>query len=532
MKRLHHIRWYKTIGGKLIIHIALAVFFVNGYQGYLSLDLQQTHLDHTLRSTALKLSDTIRQSIRSEMMEDRKDRAYRIMKTIGQQEGIEKVRIYDKEGRIVFSTEESEKDTMVDKKTEACLGCHGAAGPRREMVASDRTRIFRSPAGHRVLGMINPIYNEKDCSLAGCHFHPEEQRVLGVIDITLSLADVDQDLAAARNRMLLLNLLSVALFSTAVVIILNRFVNRPVKDLFLGTVIVANGELRHTIPVHYDDELGHLATSFNQMTEKLAGANEKVVEYMDALEKRYEEKAKALEETQAKLLQGEKLSALGKIVATVAHEINNPLTGVFTYIKLLQRKLKESDGEYATTAAFEKHLATMGREVERTTSIVLNLLEFSRPKEPTKKRADVNELIEESLALIRGKLDANGVEVETSLEPVPKLNVDPSQVKNVLINLFVNAGEAMENGGTLRVESRFSGEDGTVRIDVIDTGVGIDPASIKEIFDPFFTTKGKGTGLGLSVASGIVQRHNGWIEIDSTPGKGTRMTVILPMDAE
>ncbi|HEY3491034.1 MAG TPA: ATP-binding protein [Candidatus Deferrimicrobiaceae bacterium] len=530
MKRLHHIRWYQTIGGKLFIHIALAVCVINGYQAYISLRFQQIHFDQTIRSTALKLSDTIRQSIRTEMMENRKEQAYRIMKTIGEQEGIERVRIYDREGRIVFSTNAAEKGAMADKRTEACLGCHSGGGPRREMVARERTRIFKSTDGHRVLGMINPIYNEKDCSLADCHVHPPTQRVLGVIDITQSLSDVDRSLAVARRQIVLLNAAFIAMIAIIVVVVLNRFLNRPIKDLFLGTIIVANGELRHVIPVHSNDELGFLARSFNQMTEKLSGANDKVIEYMDQLEQRYSEKADELEATQAKLLQGEKLTALGKIVATVAHEINNPLTGVYTYIKLLQRKLKEHGPGNGLMGDCEKYLGTMGREVERTTGIVLNLLEFSRPKDPTKKPTDANELIEESLALIQGKLEANSVSVHKDIEPIPRISADPSQIKNVLINLMVNAVEAMDNGGTLTIACRFRGDDATIRIDIADTGSGIKPESIQEIFDPFFTTKGKGTGLGLSVANGIIQKHNGSIGIDSTVGVGTRMTVILPIE--
>lgn len=531
MKRLHHIRWYRTIGGKLFIHIALVVCLVNGYQSYLSLKLQQHNFDQTLRKAAIRLSDTIRQSVRSEMKENRKERAYQVMRLIGEQEGIERVRIYDETGLIVFSTDNTEMGTMADKQAEACLGCHTESGPLKEIIPTERTRIFDSPQGHRVLGMINPIYNEKDCFTADCHIHPPSQRVLGVIDVTMSLADVDADIIGARRQMMILNIAFILVIAAIVVVILNRFLSRPVKDIFLGTVIVANGELRHTIPVHADDEIGFLAQSFNQMTEKLANANEKVIDYMDTLEKRYAEKTRALEETQVKLLQGEKLSALGKIVATVAHEINNPLTGVYTYIKLLQRKLRDRGNSEEVMADCEKHLATMGREVERTTGIVLNLLEFSRPKEPTKKRTDINEIIEESLALIHGKLVANSISVHQDIEPLPKVNADPSQIKNVIINLMVNAVEAMEEGGTLTVASRFRGDDATVRIDISDTGVGIAPEKVKEIFDPFYTTKGKGTGLGLSVAIGIVEKHRGRIELASEPGMGTRMTVILPLDA-
>jgi two-component system NtrC family sensor kinase len=531
MKSLHDLRWHKTIAFKLILLIALVVSAVNGYMGWTFLSIHQKQCDETIRSTALKLSDTIKQSIRAEMLDDRRDKAYRVMKTIGGQKGIEKVRIYNPGGAIVFSTDEAEHGRMTDKTAEACNGCHGGSRPLSSLSPVDRSRIFSRGKGSRILGMINPIYNEKDCFASPCHYHPSSQRVLGVIDITLSLAEVDGQLAQARRQTILFNLLSIAVISGLAALIILWCVDRPVRDLVFGTVMVANGNLRHIIPVTYDDELGHLADSFNRMTEKLARSNDDIVEYMDILEKQFREKAQALTDAQGQLLRSEKLSVLGKMAATVAHEINNPLTGVFTYIKLMQRKLKDGKTGPEEMERFMEYLSVMSREVERTSAIVSNLLEFTRPKEPAKKRTNINGLIEESIAILHNKLSAGNVEVEKRLDSLPDIDVDPSQIKNVFINLFVNACDAMEDGGTLGIVTRHYPGDGTVRIEVSDTGKGIDPDHLPKVFDPFFTTKGKGTGLGLSVVEGIIRKHDGRIELESTVNEGTRMGIVLPVPA-
>jgi two-component system NtrC family sensor kinase len=531
MRSLYGIHWYDTIAFKLIFLIGATVLVINSYLGFLSLEHQKRQIDQATRNTALKLSDTIRYSIHEEMLENRRDRAYRIMQTIGGEAGIERVRLFNEEGLIVFSTDGAEKGRMVDKKGEACTGCHAGGDTRKHIEAQDRARILRSPKGHRVMGLVSPIYNEPACATGECHVHPEAKRVLGAIDITLSLSDVDRQIEQGRNQAVFFTALSIAAIGAIVFLIVLGFVDRPAREITFGTVMVANGDLHHVIPTVSKDELGHLARSFNQMTANLATANAQVEEHMKVLEERFEEKAKALDEAQRQLLHNEKLSALGKIVATVAHEINNPLTGVFTYIKLMQRKLREFDSDPEKKERFESYLGVMSREVERTTSIVLNLLEFTRPKEPAKTRTSLNGLVDESTRLLENKFVTHGIELTKEFGDLPPVSIDPSQMKNVVINLVVNAAEAMEEGGTLSIRTFCDPDGRSVRLTVADTGPGIPADVIGTIFDPFFTTKGKGTGLGLSVVDGIVRKHDGRIEVESVEGKGTSITVVLPVGA-
>jgi len=523
-------RWDKSIEFKIILSVAVSAILINGIFGYINLSLQEDRLNMIMLSNAHHLSETIEKSIQIDMMENRKHEAYRIMATIGNQKGIEKVRIYNPEGVILFSTTGSEISTMVDKKAEACYACHSEAKPLERLASSARSRIFSSGRGHRVLGIINPLYNtEKACSTADCHFHPVSQKVLGVIDITMSLDDVDREIAKARNETILFNFLLILGISASVAAIFMRFVGRPVKELVLGTKRIAGGDLTHVLPVRTDDEMGHLAGSFNRMTESLQKANEEIHGLIKNLEHKVEERTQELKDAQQQLLQSEKLAAVGKIAATVAHEINNPLAGVFTYIKLMERRLEKGQDGEVDLEKFREYLATMGREVERTSAIVHNLLDLTRQRTPSKKPCDINRLIEESLVIVQNKLKLHNVEVEKRMDPLQIVEADPSQMKQVFINVLVNAAEAMQEGGRLTIRTYRDPDGNRAAIEFQDTGVGIPPDIMSKIFDPFYTTKEKGTGLGLSVVSGIVKRHMGQVEVRSELGSGTLIRITLPV---
>jgi len=529
--------WYKNIGMKIILSVVGMILVVNGALAWLFLGIQRENLNHAVLRTASQLSETIKKSIQNDMLENRKEAAYKIMETIGRQEGIEKVRVYSSEGKILFSSgSPDEVGRMVNQRAEACYGCHSEARPLERLETSGRSRIFFSEHGevtrggnHRVLGIINPMYNDSGCSSAACHAHPDWQKVLGVIDVTMDLSEVDGTIASARRQVLVVSFVSVAAIFGIVALILFHFVERPVKELVLGTKRISGGDLDHFIDVTTNDEMGHLAASFNQMTLDLQNARKQIQEGIRNLEHKVEERTRELKTTQSQLLHSEKLAAVGALAATVAHEINNPLTGVYTYIRLMERKIEQGQIGPEEIAKYKGYLDTMRREVERTTAIVQNLLDFTRPKDPVRKPMNLVKAMEESLALISNKLSLTNIEVVKLLNPLPEIQADPAHMKQVFLNLLINACEAMEEGGTLTIRSDYHPDANTVTMSVRDTGSGIEEKDLARIFDPFFSTKKKGTGLGLSVVNGIVTRHNGKVEIDSAPGKGTDFRVTLPV---
>lgn len=530
-------KWHTSIGLKIVLAIVGTIAVTTSALALVYLNIQKENLEEMALRTATKLSETIKKSIENDMLLNRKEAAYKIMDTIGEQEGIEKVRVFSSEGVVIYSNSNKiEVGRKVDKRAEECIRCHREEGPLERLDIPERSRTFfisdspkKPGVNHRVLGIINPLYNEPECSNAVCHAHPASQKVLGVIDVTMDLSDVDERVATARNRVLGVSVVSLIMGCLVASVIIVRFIQWPVRELAEGTARIARGNLDQLIPVGSEDELGQLARSFNRMTIALREAQAEINDLVEGLNVMVDERTAELKEAEEQLLNQEKLAYLGKIAATVAHEINNPLHGVFTYIRLMERKLLEGAPGPEQTEKFRGYLATMAREVERTSAIVFNLLDFTRPKAPTLRRVDLRKLIEESLVLVQNILKSNNVEVKQDLPSVPEIDSDPAQIKQVFLNLMVNACEAMESGGVLSVRCWETHRPREITVEVGDTGPGIPEENLKKIFDPFFTTKGKGTGLGLSVVKGIVSRHGGRLEVDSGQNRGTRIRVVLPL---
>jgi two-component system NtrC family sensor kinase len=233
-----------------------------------------------------------------------------------------------------------------------------------------------------------------------------------------------------------------------------------------------------------------------------------------------------LEETQAQLMQSEKIASLGRLSAGVAHEINNPLAGILIYAELLERQLQNASFD-------QEYLTEIISQTLRCQQIVTRLLEFSRQSLGQKTHFDVNEIILRCIDLISHQAIFHNIEIKTGLDPkLPEILGDPGQLQQVFTNLLLNAADAMQGHGQITVATRPEPFQDGIIVTFTDTGCGIAPDIQNKIFEPFFTTKapGKGTGLGLSIVYSVIQRHSGTIEIDSTPGGGTTFTIRLPLE--
>jgi two-component system NtrC family sensor kinase len=321
-----------------------------------------------------------------------------------------------------------------------------------------------------------------------------------------------------------------------------------VRELVEGTRLVAHGDLSHRIPVRTIDEVGVLAASFNRMTEALGKAQTELDALVATLEHRVEDRTRELRETQAQLVQTEKLASLGKLSASIAHEINNPLSGILTYAKLLSRKLRMGVPDVEGIQAALQQLGLVERETQRCVTIVRNLLDFARQREPSFQIVDVSTVMDEALSLVENRLAIQNVQVSREFAPVPAVRADFGQLRQAFVNVLMNACEAMPGGGAMRVLVRgvaapeggkggppATGKPGPAtrfaEVIITDTGQGIAPEHLSKIFDPFFSTKEKGTGLGLSVVYGIVEKHGGKIAVESQVGRGTTVALRFPAAA-
>ncbi len=524
--------WSHTLTFKLIIWVGIALIAVIGVRTYTDVATQRRHLLDEAILGAKQLSGTLTRSLRFDMLHNYREAVHHSIETVGTQEEIEKVRIFNKEGQIMFSSDKAEIGKMVGKTTEACYACHVEGKPLERLDTPDRARIFMAE-GHRVLGMITPIYNEPDCYTARCHAHQPEQKVLGVFDVSLSLENTDRRIEQIRRKSILFAGITILAVSFVIILIIHRQVYRPVKKLVKATASVAAGNFDYNISIKSRDEVGQLAESFEKMTYRLKTAYDHIKDLIRTLEEKVEERTFELKSAQFQLLQSEKLASIGKLSATIAHEINNPLNGILTYTKLIERKLSSNNFTNDEIPKLCSYLAVMVRETQRCSSIVRNLLDFARQREPSLKNdVDINALIEDAIALVANQMALQQNELEKKFGQLPLIVADPMQLRQVFLNLILNACEAVKEGGKITVATNFLEKEEMVMVKITDSGIGIDPDNLSKIFDPFFTTKEKGTGLGLSVVYGIINSHHGTISVESTPGQGTTMTIKLPRTVE
>jgi two-component system NtrC family sensor kinase len=527
-------RFTHSLATRLTACVVGSIALLFGLYGYWSVRLGRQSQYELIYQSADRISDTIGRSIRYSMLRNQREEVFHIINTIGHESGISRIRIFNKEGQITFSTDTQEVGQFVDKKAEACYACHAQAQPLTRLDRPDRMRIYRARNGTRSLGLIRPIENEPDCSNAACHAHTGGNQVLGVLDTNLSLASVDQAFAASQRRIVFFTiaaLLIVGLISGGLIWVT---VHKPVRQLTEGTRHVAQGDLDYSLPVASDDEIGSLAASFNRMTEQLKKAQDENREWTRTLEERVQQKTGELERAYRQLVQSERMASLGKLAAVVAHEINNPLAGILTYSKLISRLADKGFGGSDRLADAKNYLGIIEGESRRCGVIVKNLLTFARQAPFNPQHNDLNTVVERCLLLVGHQMDLQSLDLEKSLDPaLPPIYCDASQVQQALLALLMNAIEAMPQGGRLSVSTAYDPTQRVCRLAVSDEGPGIPDEILPHIFEPFFTTKeeSKGVGLGLAIALGIIQQHGGNIEVVSTPQKGTTFTVLLPQEA-
>ena len=519
------------LGTKLIALLLGALFIIFALLGYLTIRLQRQHLEAATLLSAERISDVIRRNTSDYMLRNDREGLHHTISTMANEPGILRVRVFDREGHITYSTDPSEINRSLDKDAEACYACHAQQQPLTKLNRPDRFRVYRAQ-GQRVLAIITPIENQAECSNAACHAHPESQQILGVLDTHLSLARTDQQLAQGSWRLLACDALAMAAIAFLSWVFIRRMVDRPLKELQAATHQLSTGALGYQIELHSQDQIGDLAESFNLMSLQLRAANEELVSWGRTLEDRVEEKTRELRRAHDEVLHVETMASVGKMAAVVAHEINNPLSGILTYSKLLKKWVDNGTVSAEKKQEAQDCLNLISSESRRCGELVRNLLNFSRQSPINVQSTDINRVVEQCTMLVRHNLEIGAIDLHSSLaENLPRLHCDPSQIEQVLLAVIVNAADAMPKGGNLWVDSRLSKDGGQIVLTIRDDGSGIPPELLPRIFEPFVTTKenGHGTGLGLAVSRGIVERHSGKISVDSEVGKGTTVTITLPV---
>ena len=401
----------------------------------------------------------------------------------------------------------------MDKVMDSCIGCHHTPELAQGLIAMrDMAGDYKTAISRLVTTISNPQHVaqiEQRTRYLGQELISMAQGMAFTANIRLQ-QKTQETMATIREVkiILIVTLLIGFLLAVVIIVLLVRSLNQRINRLLEATRRIARGDLQHRVEGsdREEDEFGELASAFNAMTQNL-------------------------HRSQRQLLQSAKFAAIGELATNIAYEVNNPLTGVLGYTGLL---LKADD----VPAERKEHLRTIERETLRAREILKNLLDFSRRKPPHMVRTDIADIIEDTLALVRGQAKAARVEIKTECSAgLPLVAADMDEMKQVFVNLINNAFFAMTSGGALTIRCK-SETDETGRTMVVvsfsDTGHGIPEDHMDRIFDPFFTNRsdGEGTGLGLSISFMVVQNHGGRIEVESTVGQGSTFRVYLPAPGE
>ncbi len=337
-----------------------------------------------------------------------------------------------------------------------------------------------------------------------------EGNIIGILYVGV----LEQKFTDMRRDTILV-FLGIALGGIILALIVSYFlansILRPVKHLVFASERLAQGDLSHRVELKSKDEIGELAKTFNYMAESLKDRDERLKKH-----------------AQQKIMESERLATIGQLAAGVAHELNNPLGGILIYSHLLLENLNENDPR-------RENLEKIVTQATRCKGIVKGLLDFSRQTEPKVNLGDINEVIKSALSLVENQSLFQNIRISKDFLPSSLLvMMDSAQIQQVFINIILNAAEAMNGKGNLKIDTAISEDKKWVIVEFTDTGCGIPKENIEKLFEPFFTTKevGHGTGLGLAISYGIIQRHKGIIEVKSQVGKGTTFTIRLPVAKE
>ena len=517
------VRLSRSITGKLVIAISLFTILGTSISLFTTIQAEKKNSMADAIGFITSFSELMRKSIRHDMINVSPEDIQKTLEFFGTSESVKNVRILDHSGRISYSSRPDEIGGFVSRKSSNCTGCHDNSGiPLPSLAPDKRWTIYENPDSSRIITFAEPIYNETDCNSAACHAHGSDAKVLGMLLTDFSLQNIDSRIGKQVGRISLFIIIVVAIIAAILSFILWHIVLKPLNTLAGSMQKVSSGDMTQKVPIKANDEIGRLASTFNTMTGELLIARERMEEWTETLEEEVGKKTREIKKTQNRLVEAEKMAALGRLTADIAHEIRNPLTVLGGFGRRLQK--------CATTKNQLKYADIIVEESSRLELVLKDVLTFSSPVRIRFEKDSVNAVVSKSLSLYREICEEHGIDLTVGYNTDLPVLLQKDQVEQATNNLLTNAIDAMPHGGTLTVTTDVAqaNDINYVAISVKDTGKGIPHDKLPLVFEPFFTTKkiGQGTGLGLSICKKIIEEHGGFIRARN--GTGLTISMLFP----
>lgn len=533
-----YVKFRSSIYGRVVYIITIASIILFVLFGVIFRSVYEQYLNTVIRQSGNNIGSIVEGSLYHSMLENDRSALQSTLDVINTMSGIDDVNMYDYKDSLVYTSFSSE---TTSHSNPDCLSCHEnikSMFPRKEksyriINVKSECSMNQNDNNHRHLLIRSPILNERSCFTSSCHAHKESDEVLGSLVIKLPLTDLDNAVKKSSAEFYILATFITLLLLSVLIFFTRRKIKDPLNDIIKASVAVANGNknTRLEITPNQLDDMRMVSRAFNHMLDNLQSATEELQNWSQQLEYKVQKKSEELGAAQNELIHIERIASLGKLSSSVAHEINNPLSGILVYTKLIYKQLSNPELYASRKESILRHLKLIESETKRCGDIVKGLLDFSRKDQEDFESKHIHAILQETYDLMTHPITIANISFLRNFEAKSDVvYCSSNQIKQACVAILVNASEAVLENGEIVILTRNPDPE-TIKIDISDNGIGIAPEDIPHIFEPFFSTKQdtSGIGLGLAIVHGIVKSHNGRIEVKSEVGKGTTISLIFPL---
>ena len=533
-----YLKLRSSIYGRVVFIIVLLSVFLFVSFGIIFRSVNEEYMKSIIHQRGTNAALLVRSALYQSMLENNRESLQNTLDVINRMSGIDEVNLYNSKENLVYSSFASNSNGHSNPN---CLECHKSIKtilPEKDkyykvIEVNSECEMNQNDNAHRHLLINSPIQNEKSCYTSSCHAHHENEKVLGSLVIKIPLDDLDTTLEKSSRDFYILATLTTLLLLGFLIFFTRKKIKTPLKDLIRASDAVSKGDrdTRLEIKSTQLDDMRMVSEAFNHMLDNLQEANNELHNWSQQLEYKVRKKSEELGQAQNELINIERIASLGKLSLSVAHEINNPLSGILIYTKLVHKQLLNQNLDATKKESILKHLNMIENETKRCGDIVKGLLDFSRKDKNFFEDKHIHVVLHETSDLMNHSMKIAKISFITDFSAKSDLvYCSPNQIKQACIAVLVNASEAVLENGEV-IFKTYNPDEEHINIEIADNGIGISEEDISHIFEPFFSTKHneRGTGLGLPIVHGIIQTHDGKITVKSETGKGTIISISLPL---
>jgi two-component system NtrC family sensor kinase len=532
------LKFRSSIYGKVVYTVTLLSLILFLAFGTIFRSVNEKYLNTVIQQDGNNIGSIVEGALYHSMLTNDKGALQNTLDIINTLPGIEDVNMYDTNDNLVYSPAETGEGIHNNPNCKECHSNLAEMFPMKEksfriINMDSECAMSQKDYDSRLLLIRSPILNEKSCYTSACHAHSENEEVLGSFVIRIPLEELDTAVKKSSTSFFLFAAVATILLLTSLIFFLRRNIKSPLNEIISASEAVSKGDKSTRLEIKPKDvrDIRMVSAAFNEMLDNLQAANIELQNWSHQLEYKVQKKTSELSEMQNELIHVERIASLGKLSSSVAHEINNPLSGILTYTKLVHKQLLKLDMKEPWKSSILKYLKVIEDETKRCGDIVKGLLDFSRKDQHGFKAVHLHKILKDAHTLMEHQMKISNINFYIDFSATSDLvQCSENQIKQACIAILLNASEAVSENGDILMKTSNPDEN-NIKLEIKDNGVGITPEDMPHIFEPFFSAKQKasGIGLGLAIVHGIIQSHKGKVDVESESGSGTTISVTLPV---